>query len=238
MTYQANAPLDCQGADNLRELGGYMNREGITLRKHVFLRADDLTHLMGEDVEMLVDYGITGCVDLRIAGEKTEAHPFCLDDRLFYHSVPLHGNISNLGPDILFHIYLDILENRKPWLLEGMRILSYSAGGTIFHCTAGKDRTGLIAMLILSVCDVCEEQIIADYSVSGNNNRENTKKQMRQLRESGIYNIPAEIFESRPETMERTLAYIREHYETPVDYLRSIGMMSGEIDRIREKLLK
>ena len=85
---------------------------------------------------------------------------------------------------------------------------------------------------------MCEDQIIADYASSGDNNRAVTMRQLAQLKDSGITDIPMEIFESDPDTMRRTLDYLNERYGGPVNYMKTIGVTGEEMQKIREKMLE
>lgn len=239
MVYAANAPMRFDGAPNIRELGGYLNNTGNVLKKHKLLRGGALSGLTAKELEALNDYGIKTCIDLRIAKEKQDGDPFNQSDFLVYHSIPIAGAVDlQCDPkELLYVLYISILEEHRKALLREMQIIAAETEGIIFHCTAGKDRTGLTAMFILSVCGVCEEQIIADYQASAENNREQTRKQLEQLQASGLARIPAEIFESNPQTMRRTLDYLRRNYGSPEGYLREIGVTEKELNAIRKKML-
>lgn len=240
MTYTANAPMDFKIANNIRELGGYVNKDGVPLKKHRLLRGGDLSLLTDNELSCLEDYGIRASIDLRSSMEKKSTDPFYDHNYLVYYAIPIEGSVDlKCKPkDLLYTLYIDILENHQDALRRELRIISGEDDGIIFHCSAGKDRTGLTAMLILAACDVCEEQIIADYAASGENNKEVTAKQLKQLEESGLNHIPVEIFESDPNTMRRTLDYLDERYDGPVNYMRAIGVTDEEIENIRKKMLE
>ena len=240
MGYRANAPMKFETANNIRELGGYVNKDGIKLKCHRLLRGGDLSLLTDHEFGHLEQYGIKTSIDLRIPKEKEAADPFNKSNHLVYHAIPIAGAVDlKISPDnMLYALYIDILENHQDALLREMKIIAGEKEGIIFHCTAGKDRTGVTAMLILAICGVCEEQIIADYAASGENNREVTRRQLESLRENGLDNVPVEIFESAPETMRRTLNYLNEHYDGPVNYVKTIGMTDEDIENIRAKMLE
>ncbi len=240
MIYSANAPMDFESANNIRELGGYINGDGIPLKKHVLLRGGDLSLLTEKEVGRLEAYGIKTSIDLRISKEKKASDPFNESNHLVYYAIPIAGAVDTAcaPKDLLYTLYVDILENHKEALRREIRIIAGESEGIIFHCTAGKDRTGVTAMLILAVCGVCEDQIIADYASSGDNNRAVTMRQLAQLKDSGITDIPMEIFESDPDTMRRTLDYLNERYGGPVNYMKTIGVTGEEMQKIREKMLE
>ena len=240
MNYKANMPMCLEETLNVRELGGYINGDGRCLKEHRLLRGGDLSRLTKEELEALEAYGIKACIDLRIPAEKVQKNPFNDSNYLVYHGIPIAGEVTlSAAPgELLYKLYVGILEHHKDALARVMKIIAAEKDGLIFHCSAGKDRTGLTAMFILAVCGVCDEQIIADYAASGENNREATKRQLEQLAQSGLTNIPEEIFESAPKTMEKTLGYICEKYGSPVEYLKCIGVEDREIEAIRNKMLE
>lgn len=240
MQYTANKPLNFEGTLNVRELGGYVNVDGVRLKTHKVLRGDDLSNLTEKGMEALQEYGVRTCIDLRIYEEKQKLDPFYKSNELEYHSIPIKGDmVMQCEPgEILYRLYVSILENHSKALLTELQIIAREEVGIIFHCTAGKDRTGVTAMFILAICGVSREQIVADYEPSGKNIAEQVKQQKKQLEECGIKNIPDEIFESKAETMCKLLDYLDEKYDGPVDYLRKIGLSDLEIEQIRKKMLE
>ncbi len=238
MEYKANDVIQLAGALNVRELGGYVNRDGIRLKEHRVLRGGDLSNLTKEDIEQLKSYGVHTCIDLRIAKEKEMGHPFEKDVQLRYYAIPIAGKVELNNPEeMMYQLYQNILDEHMAELCREFQIIAAAEDAVIFHCTAGKDRTGVTAMLLLDLCNVCEEQIIADYIVSEINNREQIKRQKKQLEESGMRGVPEEIFGSKSETMKKTLAYLVQRYGGAVDYLQKIGITEEEIAAIRGKLL-
>lgn len=240
MQYIANKPLNFSGTLNVRELGGYVNTDGIRLKTHKVLRGDDLSNLTEEGMKALQEYGIRTCIDLRIYEEKQRLNPFYMNNELVYHSIPIKGDMVMLCEpgQMLYQLYVNILEEHAKVLRTELQIIAREEDGIIFHCTAGKDRTGVTAMFILAICGVAREQIVADYEPSGKNIAEQVKQQKQQLEACGIKNIPDEIFESKAETMSRLLDYLEEKYEGPVNYLRKIGLSELEIQQIRKKMLE
>ena len=240
MRYTANEPLNFAGTLNVRELGGYVNMDGVSLKTHKVLRGDDLSNLTKEGMEALTKYGIKTCIDLRIYEEKQKPDPFYMSNELVYHSIPIKGDmVMHCEPgEMLYQLYVNILENHSKALLAEFQIIAGEEGGIIFHCTAGKDRTGGTAMHILAICGVAPEQIVADYEPSGKNIAEQVKQQKQQLAECGVENIPDEIFDSKPKTMCKLLEYLEETYGGPVNYLRKIGLTELEIEQIKKKMLE
>lgn len=93
MQYRANEPLNFAGTLNVRELGGYVNRDGVRLKTHKVLRGDDLSNLTEEGMQALTEYGMKTCIDLRIYEEKQKLYPFYRSSELVYHSIPIKGDM-------------------------------------------------------------------------------------------------------------------------------------------------
>ena len=89
MQYTANKPLNFAGTFNVRELGGYVNADGVRLRTHKVLRGDDLSNLTEEGMKALQEYGVKICIDLRIYEEKQKLDPFYMSNELEFHSIPI-----------------------------------------------------------------------------------------------------------------------------------------------------
>lgn len=242
MHLPANTPMKFSSCHNVRELGGYIGENGIRLNMHKLLRGGDLSDLTGLELEQLEAYGIHTCIDLRNDREKSTPDPYSLKDGLKYYAIPMSGNVDDVDfmekrGELLYHLYINILTNYKHAFLEEMRIIASENDGIIFHCTAGKDRTGLTAMLILALCGVSEEQIIADYETSEENNKMQILEQQKRLKDAGMINIPYEIFQSTSQTMKKTLEYLKKTYGGARQYLASAGLGEEEIEAIRNKML-
>ncbi len=231
--------LPLGGTCNTRDLGGYPCAGGIT-RWHVFLRADCPHALTAEDVASLIKYGVTLSLDLRSQPEveylpsmMEKAAGVCcknisLSDRL--EDADYEGD----APGTMSGLYISILEESKSEVIGAMKILAASEGAALFHCAVGKDRTGVVAMLLLGIAGVEFADIVADYSISDIYMR-NTM--------SYVPNAPtltdADDFraKSKPASMWRALRHMEENYGSVENYLLRSGMNEDEIATIREKFI-
>ena len=169
--------LPLEGTKNTRDLGGYPTKDNKVTKFHVFIRSDRLTDIADKDNEFLKNYGITDIIDLR--GNTAIQSTFVSDDNINreYFEFQLHSliylwNMSNMqmpkrDKENFNHGvgYTYVLEN-KSRIKEVFDILAESDGGVLFHCTAGKDRTGIISALILGLCNAYIKDIIANYEVT------------------------------------------------------------------------
>lgn len=212
-TMTVSKPLPLRGARNVRDLGGYAFEGGVTA-KGVFLRADGLHALTETDIRALYEYGVRRVVDVRSTFEvEHQADPFQEQSAIQYFHVSLLDQMNSSGfqgdtPQSLYELYRSLLDEAAPDLGQVMTLLAQQReGAALFHCSAGKDRTGVIAMLLLELAGVPDEAIIADYSISEIYMKELFALQKQQAAAVGIQ-IPDCLLESKPEEMQRTLEYL------------------------------
>ena len=162
-----------EGAVNFRDLGGYVTADGQRTRWRVLFRADGLGELTEPDLAVLRQLGIRTVVDLRSGYEleqsrfNVEAHP------VEFHHFPFIDQLPDVEewdsrPGLLGSQYTEMLDDAMPQIVGALEVLAASeARPAVFHCTAGKDRTGLLSALVLLLLGVPEETVVADYALSG-----------------------------------------------------------------------
>lgn len=170
---QRIVPLE--GAVNFRDVGGHATLNGRTVKSGLIYRGGDLDNLTDADLTLLSDLGLKTIVDFR-SHEEVEAAP----DRApmtivnVHHLVVDPGDIFMLtevnaetGPDLMRKLNVALVNEAKAQYAEFFRVLA-DADQTplLFHCSAGKDRTGYAAALLLAALGVERETIFADYMVS------------------------------------------------------------------------
>lgn len=220
------------GMANLRDLGGYPARDGGATRFGVFYRADAVRGLTREIAEAIRALGITTAVDLR---NPNEGHNPLLDvGGIEVRNIPMTDfEKFDFAPktDSLTDLYLQTLEHAGDEIAAILRALYNAKGAALFHCSAGKDRTGMTAALLLSLCGVGREDIIADYEVS------NTYIQpvLRGLAAKG-YQIDPHMLLSAPPQMEAFLGEIDARGGIR-RYLADCGVSDAEMDGLRDRLV-
>jgi protein-tyrosine phosphatase len=237
-------PLSLNGTRNTRELGGYRTLHGSKTRTHAFLRSDSLSELTDTDIQTLLRYGVRCVVDMRSETELT-ASPSAMKhvEDIYYYSVPILDEIASKGyigqmPDRMGKIYIELLSRNQKDFAIIMRIFARHNDCTVlFNCMAGKDRTGIIAMLLLLLAGVPHEVMIADYSVSETNMKELFQKQKVWLQKKYGIAVPDHIFSSKPEEIEMALQYLLDNYGTAQDYLLHCGVSVEDLCTIRNMLV-
>lgn len=242
MEQEIAKPLELVGAYNVRDLGVYENKEHQKLKEHQFLRADSLHQLTEKDQEVLLSYGVKAVIDLRSQREREQA-PCVWENsaQVDYYSVPMLDEMNSNGfqgemPESMGKLYIELLENGKGEYAKIFQTMcKYKDRCVVFNCTAGKDRTGVIAMLLLSLAGVDAEVIAQDYSVSEKYMEPIFKQQKEQMQKYGV-EIPEYILKSPEEEMKKTLDYLYENYGTVENYLNKIGLTQDEICVLKEKM--
>jgi protein-tyrosine phosphatase len=168
--------LPFEGVHNLRDLGGYPARGGRQLRWGQLYRAGDLHCLSPRDKAALEKRNIKTIVDFRGAEEKKQAPDGRLATLVQTFALPIEaGSILDLcatetkvsGEALMTELYGRLVEIARPQYRQFFRILSDPGHiPLLFHCSAGKDRTGLAAAFILSALGVDRERIYQDYLLS------------------------------------------------------------------------
>jgi protein-tyrosine phosphatase len=224
---------------NARDLGGYPTTDGAATRHRSLLRADDLAQLSPAGLEALADYGVETVLDLRWP-EEIAAAPSPVQQqlpRVRYLSVSLltdtpqdWGAVGGFCAKEQWKC--TVLERLQPQLKRALTaIAAASPGPLLFHCVAGKDRTGVIAALLLALADVVPGAIAADYAASAENLQD---AYLRRYRDGD----PAAIIEAvrcPEEAVYNMLDYLERAGGTRA-YLAGIGLDADEITRLRARL--
>lgn len=218
---------------NLRDLGGYPTMSGTATAWERILRGDTPTGLSEADVDWLLDRDITTIIDLR-QGEETEYRPNELKflPGFFYHHCSLStGSLLPNNEEDVAAGYFRMLDEKKV-LCQVMRLIAHAPGGVLFHCTAGKDRTGCVAALLLSLAGVGAYDILADYQVSETYIMDAIRQMVARMPDKAAW-----LGRSKSEYMDGCLRLLSEKYSTVPDYLRAAGLTEEELQLLRDKLM-
>jgi len=238
--------IDLPGCANFRDLGGYPARGGMRLRWRRLFRSDALHGLTPEGVDRIVDeLEIGAIVDLRSTGEVGVEGRGQLRDRspVYYH-LPLFDGPLTVGPELpspitLADRYFLMVEHAKLQIARIVGVLAECSTPAVYHCAAGKDRTGLISAIVLGLLGVPDEFIVADYAATQDNLDAIIDRLMQSVgyREA-IENLPADTLHARPETMFSLLDRLRDQYGSIRGYANDIGLSDAVIDRLEGGLFE
>jgi protein-tyrosine phosphatase len=239
--------LDFPAMKNARDLGGYPTVDGRVTRWNSLVRADDPSRLTPEGVRKVLDYGIRTVIDLRFEHERTSnPDPFAsLDHDTRYVTCSLLGDswenwLKRLSArDERCYWYDAYLDASQPEFRQVMQsIAGAPAGGVLFHCMAGKDRTGVVALLLLSLAGVDDAIIAADYALSAANLKAEFELNLSRCTEPATRALAIEEMRCEPEFASNTLQHLKRRYGGAKGYLRTIGLGDGVIDRLRDRLIE
>jgi protein-tyrosine phosphatase len=226
---------------NVRDLGGYPTVDGQQTKWKSLLRADELNRLTPEGVEALIDYGVRTVIDMRFPHETRERSYLSELDHSQLHCIHicLWGGEGDDWKSFYEkggakeHWNCAILEESKQPIAAVMKAIADARdGGVLFHCVSGKDRTGLIASLLLALADVEPQAIEFDYTVT----KENLREPYLELLKHKTREAVLDQIRCPGEQVHNMLAHLNERYGGANGYLQSIGLSPAEVARIRGRL--
>ncbi|MGE4371704.1 MAG: tyrosine-protein phosphatase [Xanthobacter sp.] len=240
--------LPLSGIFNLRDLGGYAAGTQPTAWRR-FLRSDSPHRIGPEGVQKLLDEGVRMVIDLRGNQEVENArNPFAHMDEATDrpHVVYRHVSLfSGLAPqaqpsgNLLQDLYLQTLQQRGATFAQVLTDIAVAPAGTVlFHCTAGKDRTGLVAALLLSLVEVEQEIIIADYALTEKAVAPLLAQMEAEATSRGMDPALLRPFMAcDPGLITTALEQMHQQYGSAEAYLRAAGMSGQNITRLKARLL-
>lgn len=243
-------PLDA--VHNFRDLGGYRLDDGrVTTWGRIF-RADGLQRLTDDDLAVIDAVGIRTVIDLRTTAEIRDRGTFPVDkmpvdwhhlsiiDATWHDTgIPDFDDDEQGGIDFLVWAYRDMLEQGADRFAHAITLLSRPAAApAVFHCAAGKDRTGLLAALILGGLGVDHDVIAADYGLTVDG-MARLKVWLADIDPQALDDMngrPAMMFGSHPAAMRQILAEMVEAHGSVRHYLAGIGVGAAVLDDLATQL--
>jgi protein tyrosine/serine phosphatase len=228
---------------NFRDLGGYSTADGRSVKWRTVFRADGIHRL---SIDQIAPLGVRTVLDLRTPDEY-ERGRFAHDSVSHHHlpilQAPWDREALELEVDpvtFLSDRYVEMLTEGCDAIARALHILADAdALPLVFHCAAGKDRTGVVAAIVLSVLGVSDDDIAADYSLS--------RLGMGPFKQWIIATYPeaADAMSSQPDVfldapagaMHRFLERLRGEHGSVLRYLDRLGVHDVHLDAIRENLL-
>jgi protein-tyrosine phosphatase len=174
--------ISLEGGRNFRDLGGYQTTDGRTIKSGKLFRSGVLQHMTAADYEKVDKLGIKTVVDFRAPEERAseptmwaagDVHMMTFDYTMdFGQDENILARFADPALDgegaeaLMSQMYRGMTEEQKPHYSVMFSELSSSDNPLLFHCTAGKDRTGIAAALLLTALGVDRETVIQDYVLS------------------------------------------------------------------------
>jgi protein-tyrosine phosphatase len=236
--------IELENVKNFRDMGGYLADGGTVAWGRLF-RADGLNKLSDADLDVVDALGIRTVIDLRTSRELTDAGRFPVEKMpVAFHHVSVidrtwHEEGREVGDDaaaFLTSAYRDMLGYGADRFAEALRLIALpEAGPLVFHCAAGKDRTGVLAALLLAALGVADEDIADDYALTkaGMDRLFAWARASRPEMLARINEAPAAWMAVEPEAIVRLLADLRRDFGSMEQYLSSIGVGQALVDELR-----
>lgn len=242
-----NRSIDLDGCVNFRDLGGYPTRDGRTLRWRQLFRSDALHALSESDVDRLRDeLSLSDIVDLRSTYELSnegrgplEREPIAFHHNPLFDGDPSAAERRRADEMSLGERYVGMMEFGHEKIVNAVRLLARAERGAVYHCAAGKDRTGVISAILLGTLGVDDELIVADYALSGERIDEIIDRVMSMKGyEETLKDMPADTLHAKPESMETVLALVGDRWGSMGEYLRIGGLEDEDLVRLRDRCLE
>lgn len=240
--------LPLEGTFNTRDIGGYVCAENKVIKWNKVLRSDCLSKLTEDDKSFLINkYHLKKVIDLRSQQElDMEPNAFCKDERINYMNIALADdldpnkvmNISHFSDNFIRDFYVNLLEQKKEKIKKVLSEIADTNAdeSVLFHCAAGKDRTGVIAMLILGLCGVSRQDIATNYMQTAANLKYNKNFMGTIAKFSKMYaqvlgeDMMKKMVASNEENIEYTYDRLIEKYGSFRNYYIHIGISEEKID--------
>ena len=253
MSNQTSRRLHWDACYNVRDLGGYATADGGRTRWGAFVRADNLSRLTPVGQSALLDYGVRTIIDLRRAFELTiDLNPFAMPSdqtrELTYLNLPLGlgadcdgilaVQAAEEGDDAtLLELYRRVLDHYGRGIAHVMTAIAAApAGAVLFHCHAGKDRTGMVAALLLALSGVPNATIAEDYALSQGYLQPLFEQWLSQEPDPAKRERLAAMLGAAPATMLGVLAHLDQRHGGAARYLRAAGVAEADLARLQQRI--
>jgi protein-tyrosine phosphatase len=245
---------DIPGAINLRDLGGRRTQDGRTVRTGLLYRAGMTHHMPDEGLRALRDQlGVRTVIDFRntLELERDGLAPFA-DHGIGHVHLPIEGS-TVLTEEERKAVWEEMRDLKRDWAASYQKILAdrpevYVAFfetiaaadhlPAVFHCSAGRDRTGIAAALVLGLVGVSFDEIVEDYHLTG----EYLPRHVERF--EGHYTMMgmspeefARVLATNADDMARFLTAIHDGYGSVRTYLESLGVLAATLHRVHELLV-
>lgn len=235
---------DIDGTYNLRDTGGYAAEGGVT-RWGTLYRSDALHRLSAGAADAFRALGVGTVVDLRDEHERRDAPSLIDGYGIEVRHAPIFessGPPSSWGSTRLQDLYDHVVDTHGARLARAVAAVSLSERPVLVHCTAGKDRTGLVVALTLLTVGVDRESVVEDYAHTESRLAGAWVADMlAQMERFGVQPSPGLeqlVSASPPELMHRVIDRIEASHGSAAEYLAAHGLGDDGVLRLRAALVE
>jgi len=231
---------------NFRDLGGYWTRGGQTVSWRRLFRSSELHHMTSHDIIRLKEeIRLRSVIDLRSSRQLEPFSPLN-EVGVEYYNIPLidRGNnqenvnqdFSNMGE---VYSYLVRHEEFGRRVVEALEIIAEPDNlPLVFHCSAGKDRTGVLTAIVLGILGVTDEDIIEDYTLTAPYMKELINRWNNDPKAAEVFkSVPDYLLEALPESMTFLLSTLKREYGSVSGYVEAHGAEVSLTHRLQTALL-
>lgn len=241
-----------EGCFNFRDLGGYPTASHGMVRPRVLYRSDGLHRLSRTGQEAFAGLGVATVIDLRTVGEVSERAwrpPTGWPGRALHvplrESIPVWESYSSeqlAAEDFAILHYLETAQRGAAALRRVLTVLTEPGSlPAAFYCAAGKDRTGVVAGLVLALLGVPAEVVGEDYALSKIATKRweaSVAAGARDDTQTAWAFVPAAMLVAEARTMLGFLAQIEELHGSVEEFASAIGVADATVERLRDALLE
>ncbi|WP_311482113.1 tyrosine-protein phosphatase [uncultured Anaerococcus sp.] len=230
--------LDIDNIKNARDLGGVPTKDNRSTKWHEFFRSACLDDVKDTDIKDLKDLNISTIIDLRRENEiafESESHKN-IKENFDYHHISLSPDKEFRKEEIdkiisgelsVGQSYRNLIDHYEA-VRKIVEVLANAEGSALFHCQEGKDRTGIVSMIIMGLADVSRGDIIADYETSS--------AHLGYI-EKFDEDEPLSIFRiTNPYNMKEAYDYVIRKYGSFEAYLQHAKVDQKDIDALRRRI--
>ena len=247
MTSLTSTPLALQGASNFRDVGGYLTADGQRVRRGRVFRSDHLAGLTDSDVARLQALGVRHSLDFRGVAEYT-ATPYAIAgiERVALTIEPTviarmqalvaQGIVPSTEEtvELMRETYRDFVNHNADTFGRFLKHVLEQPTPQVFHCTAGKDRTGFAAALLLSALGVDRATIEHDYLLTNQ-----LYKRDARLEGKGPAHVMKVLWQVQPEFLHAAFEAVDAQHGGMAHYLNgAIGLSPQELAELKRMLLE
>ncbi len=238
-----------EAVHNFRDLGGYPTVDGRVTRWRTLYRADGLHRLAGSDLEVIRRLGLRTVIDLRMDAELEERGRFPEAEHPidYHHLTVLDTTWAEMDrpefeadADFLHWAYHHMLVGGAANFGAAIEVLA-GAGAlpAVFHCAAGKDRTGILSMLVLGLIGVPRDYIAADYALTAAGMERMLTWAQRELPDFAgqVADVPSAFFAALPEAMLRLVDDLCAEHGSIRRFVRTLGVSEAALVALDAALL-
>ena len=243
--------IGLEAVHNFRDLGGYPTASGRSTKWRTLFRSDGLYRLRGaDDMSRVRQLGLKSVIDLRTEREQRDQGIFPTDDiEVSFHHLSIvdvtwsDTKTPEFDDEVEFLVwgYRDMLEIGSSRFADAMHVLAQTDSmPAVFHCAAGKDRTGVLAALLLSSLGVDDAHICADYGLTQDAMQRTiawSKVHRPELAER-YANIPKAFLAADPRAMQIVLTELAQQHGSVRNYVREIGVTDATVEALGDLLLQ